>query len=110
MPGGGHIGSTPRRYPRIVTPERRQLFPLFEEFPMRSTRLSPVLLAAFLVAAASCNDSTNPTTTPGTSGPITPTPSLVTLTGVIRAGDGLEQLRLDIDGGGVLLGGSETVD
>jgi hypothetical protein len=29
---------------------------------------------------------------------------------VIRAGEGLEQLRLDIDGGGVLLGGSETVD
>jgi hypothetical protein len=39
------------------------------------------------------------------------TPSLVTLTGVIRTGGGLDQLRLELGGGGdVMLGGSETVN
>src|SRR6516164_106141 len=109
MRRGGHIGSTPRRYPRIVTPQRRQIAPPFEEFPMRSTRLSPVLLAACLAAATSCSDSTTSTTTPDAQPPIVKPPTLVTLTGVIRTGGGLDQLRLDVAGGGVLLGGSEAV-
>lgn len=80
---------------------------------MRSTRLSPVFLAACLAAAASCSDSTTSTTTPiASTNPIVPTtPSLVTLTGVIHTGGGLDQLRLDIGGGGdVMLGGSEVVN
>jgi hypothetical protein len=77
---------------------------------MYSTRFSRVLIAACLAAAASCSDSTTSTTTPGAPAQIGTTPSLVTLTGVIRTGGGLDQLRLELAGGGdVVLGGSAMV-
>src|SRR5262249_51562336 len=84
----------------------------FEESPMYSTRFVPVFLAACLAAAASCSDSTAPTKASGTPTPIGPgTPSLVTLTGVIHTGGGLDQVALEIAGGSeVMLSGPETAN
>jgi len=79
---------------------------------MYSTRFSFVFTAACLVAAASCSDATPTSATSGAQTPVVPTtPSLITLTGVIRTGGGLDQLTLEIGGGSqVKLGGSEMVN
>lgn len=79
---------------------------------MHYTRIVPVLVAACLIASTSCSDSTAPAASASRSSPISPTPSLVTVSGTIHLGYtdmGDASLRTS-DGVDVMLVGSETVN